>query len=472
MHPYGFKKIHPHKAIHPRTHDRARRNAHAKFGDPMRVFLGSRAGLMAILLGIAGVATLVRAEPGATWQTGRSCATCHAGLFSPRSDPDARVERFAAYAVPDVKPWSPPGPMIVPVSFTPPPPSAGGEARWYPPDRDAALDRAAVYFASRPTGDAGALVAPRDDGISPSRQPGGNEVRRTDEFNLFGPSDGGGMETGGRTAGNNSVASRVFALPRSDMKAPVASQTAATPARSVTSPRTRPPGAAPLAADLFAYRDAGRDPSSAAGPTMVAGTAWTGSSTPYWRIAVQKDLERHFLQIGTYRRSVRLASGGNPSAGITDSLNDTAAGASYRFTIDPNGLVSDVLSAHASLSHEGRPLGANSTALGTNGFNARDTFRAGASYSFSETVTPSIQYFRSSGPADPFPGVWPGNRPNSAGVIARVEYAPWSGPDSPIQFLNLRFAAQYVAYTEVNASARGTGGNKAVYLSLWGALHF
>ncbi len=49
---------------------------------------------------------------------------------------------------------------------------------------------------------------------------------------------------------------------------------------------------------------------------------------------------------------------------------------------------------------------------------------------------------------------------------------PWAKSSSPVQFLNLRFAAQYVAYTEFSNATHAPGGNNAVYLSLWGALRF
>ncbi len=57
---------------------------------------------------------------------------------------------------------------------------------------------------------------------------------------------------------------------------------------------------------------------------------------------------------------------------------------------------------------------------------------------------------------------WPGARPNSAGVIAGVTYVPWNRAGSPIQFLNLRFAAQYVSYTEFNGNGHGAGANNGV----------
>jgi len=146
-----------------------------------------------------------------------------------------------------------------------------------------------------------------------------------------------------------------------------------------------------------------------------------------------------------------------------------AAGGSYRFVIDPNDDASDILSAHVTVVREGRTPGL--TLLGDDKLKALDTFRADASYSFATAVTPSIQYFRTAGASSMPQFGWPESRPNSAGVIAELAYIPWAKADSPVQFLNLRFAAQYVAYTEFSGVAHGTGNN-ALYFSLWGALRF
>jgi hypothetical protein len=193
-----------------------------------------------------------------------------------------------------------------------------------------------------------------------------------------------------------------------------------------------------------------------------AGTPWIDGFSPRWRVALRGDLERHFVQIGTYGMN-------SAPPGAADNAS-MAAGGSYHFVIDPDNDASTSLSAHATIIHEGRPPGL--MLLGDDRLKALDAFRADASYNFATAVTPSIQYFRTAGAASVPQFGWLTSRPNSAGVIAEVAYVPWSKPDSPVQFLNLRFAAQYVAYTEFNGVAHGTGANNALNFSLWGALHF
>jgi hypothetical protein len=164
-----------------------------------------------------------------------------------------------------------------------------------------------------------------------------------------------------------------------------------------------------------------------------------------------------------------LFPGSGQSASATEALTDLGAGVNYQFVVDPGSAVSNILSVHSTLIHETRSFDASNRA---NGIYALDTFRADLSWAIADTVTPEIQYFRTTGSTDTTQYPWPGARPNSAGVIAGVTYVPWNSAGSPIQFLNLRFAAQYVSYTEFNGNARGVGTNNGVYLSLWGALHF
>ena len=101
-----------------------------------------------------------------------------------------------------------------------------------------------------------------------------------------------------------------------------------------------------------------------------------------------------------------------------------------------------------------------------------DTFRADVSYSFGATVTPSIQYFQTVGTTDPAYWSSPNGSPNSSGIIAEVAYVPWGKPDSFISWGNIRFAAQYVSYFRFNGNSNNAAANNALFLSVWGAMHF
>ena len=57
-----------------------------------------------------------------------------------------------------------------------------------------------------------------------------------------------------------------------------------------------------------------------------------------------------------------------------------------------------------------------------------DTMRFDVSYSFAATVTPSVQYFRTSGTTDAAYWGSPTGSPNSDGMILEVAYVPWGKP--------------------------------------------
>jgi hypothetical protein len=192
-------------------------------------------------------------------------------------------------------------------------------------------------------------------------------------------------------------------------------------------------------------------PDSTPAAEPAARGRWLDGLAPDGRAAAQRDLERHFLQIDAVGLNARAFPGldltaGNPVHGI-----DLTTGPATPFVINPSA---------AAPASTAPPLAAQKRAAAPNAFDA--IRRATA-------ITPSLQSFQYGGAAQ---SGWAPGPLNSAGVIAEVAYAPFSKPDSPVQFLNLRFAARYVAYTEFNGIARGAGGNNALNLSLWGALRF
>jgi hypothetical protein len=198
---------------------------------------------------------------------------------------------------------------------------------------------------------------------------------------------------------------------------------------------------------------------------------------PYWRLALQHDYDSgHSFELGTYGLHTDIYPNGDRSAGATDSYTDIAFDANYQFITNPDVTTSDMISAHATFIHEKQDLNASSVLSGSNRHNTLNTFRADVSYAIAATVTPSVQYFKTWGSPDANfysspngPTVF---KPNSGGFIAEIAYVPFGKPDSLISWGNIRFAAQYVAYTEFNGVRRGASDNNALYLSVWLAAHF
>jgi hypothetical protein len=438
----------------------------------------NRGWLTALALALLAAPHDGNALPSFAAQTGQPCAACHVGAFGPQLKPFGRDFKLYGYTATDGKPWSPPISMTVEASFTHTQASQpGGAARWFAPNDNPALDQTSLYYAGRIEPHTGAFIELLYDGVARQLQPGNIDIRHARDFTLFGIDAVGGITLNNApTVQDLWNSTPVWGFPYNH------SPVAPTPAQAVLSDgglSQRVVGLGLYAmwneilyTELTAYRGVGRDVLNATGVVPVSGAPGIDGFTPYWRVAIQKDLQRHFFQIGTYGLNANIFPGGNQTAGTADTYTDMAADASYQFIINPKNVTSDMLSAHAVLVHENQSLGASSRLLGTNGSNTLDTFRADASYSFGATVTPTLQYFRTSGSADAVQFNTATGRPNSSGVVAEVAYVPWGKPDSPIQFLNLRFAVQYVAYTEFDGTSHAASANNTLYLSLWGALHF
>ncbi len=227
-------------------------------------------------------------------------------------------------------------------------------------------------------------------------------------------------------------------------------------------------------AEATVYGGLSRDTRNALGAVPVSGSDTIVGAVPYWRLALQQSFgeERHNVQFGTYGMHVSVNPGGDGSAARTDSFTDIAFDTNYQWIADPKSVVSDMVSAHATWIHENQYLSASNILAGANRRGNLDTMRADVSYSIGATVTPSIQYFRTSGSANPLYYGLPGGVPNSAGFIGEIAYVPWGKPDSPWPWINVRLAAQYVAYTQFNGTTSHAGDNNAFYLSLWTAWRF
>ena len=363
---------------------------------------------------MCALARPAQAVPSFAVQTGQPCSACHVDAFGPQLKPFGRDFKLYGYTATDGKPWRPPIAMTAQVSFTNPPDAQpGGAARWYAPNNNVALDQASLYYAGRIEAHTGAFFELMYDGIGRKVHPGNIDIRHARDFSLLGFDAVGGVTVNNTQAVQDlwNTAS-VWGFPYNS------SALAPTPGASAIMDRTLGQRVAGIGlyalwndvlyTEVTAYRGIGRDVPNAAGEVPVSGAIRIDGFAPYWRVALQKDLERHFFQVGTYGLNANIFPNGDKSAGISGSFTDVAADASFQFIVNPKSVVSDMLSLHTILIHEMQSPGASSRLAGSNGYNTLDTFRIDASYSFNATITPSIQYFRIAGSADAVQYGWTG----------------------------------------------------------------
>jgi hypothetical protein len=419
-----------------------------------------------------------RAVPAFAEQTGQPCAACHVGAFGPQLTRFGRDFKLNGYVASDGKKRGLPLAVTAYGSFThtnndQPAPAAPHFAT----NDNFALDQASLYYAGRITPHIGAFVQVTYDGVAHQLHIDNVDVRYAHDSELFGEDIVYGL-----TANNSPTMSDlwnstpVWGFPYNQ------SSLAPTPLAAALidgglGQRVAGAGAYTMwnelvYAEFDLYRGLGYDVLNATGIVPVAGTDKTQGVIPYWRLAVQKDIGRHYLQFGTYGLNASVLPGGVEIPGQVDQFTDLALDTNYQFTFNPKSVTSDMVSAHATLIHEDAWLGASQIIGGSRPFHGLNTFRADVSYSFAATITPSIQYFQTNGTNDAVYWGTPNGSPNSSGMIAEVAYAPWGKPDSFITWGNVRLAVQYVSYFRFDSVTNNAAANNALYFSVWAAAHF
>lgn len=186
---------------------------------------------------------------------------------------------------------------------------------------------------------------------------------------------------------------------------------------------------------------------------------------PYGRIALLHDFgpaPAATVEVGAYGLQARRYPGGDVSRG-TDTITDWAVDGVYQFIGDGR----HVVSAHATYIHEDQDLGASSALAGTRRKNQIGEVRADISYSFADTLTPSVQLFSLTGTYDP---ALYASGLRTSGYVLELAWSPFGKPNSPVWWANARLAVQYVGYTEFNGAQRAASDNNTLFLNLWVAL--
>src|SRR5947208_863730 len=106
-----------------------------------------------------------------------------------------------------------------------------------------------------------------------------------------------------------------------------------------------------------------------------------------------------------------------------DSYTDVAVDGTYRWIAHPERDVSETISAHVLILHEGEDLIASHAVFGTRRTDDLTIFRGDVSYSWGAAFTPCVQYFEITGSYDPVRLGTPDGNPDSKGWIAEMEFS-------------------------------------------------
>jgi hypothetical protein len=427
------------------------------------------------------------AIPSFSAQTGQPCSSCHVGAFGPQLKPYGRDFKLGGYTASDrandnlVDNWYERFTTGAWGSFTRTnadmPPQPGGAAGQYGPNNNFSFDQAAVYFGGRITPHVGLIQEFSYDGAERSLFWDAMDLRYSHDGELFGKDATYGVMAGnqlGNTSPWNSTPPNAFPYN--------ASRLAPTPQGTLIDDTLNGqlfgPGAFMMWNDMI-YADASvYFPLSRNFDQAVGNTASDKyvSPIPFWHLALQKEFDHHeqYAQIGTFGTIADRQPGNDQTSGLRDHLTDVAVEANYQYMADMHNM----LSVHATYTHEYQDLKASSALFSTNPNDQLNVMKADVTYAIDDTWIPTAQYFKVTGSQDAnlYGGATnPSNyitsssasgSPNSEGFVAELAYVPFGKPDSPINWGNARLALQYIAYTEYNGTAHHASDNNTLFLSL------
>jgi hypothetical protein len=461
----------------PETSNLAEPSTHPAWAGAV-IFYGS--GFTILLLSAALVTPQALAVPSFAVQTGQPCATCHIGSFGPHLTPQGRDFKLHGYVASDGKDHGLPLAFVTETSFThTATPQPGGAAPGFKPNDNVAIDQMAAYYAGRIAPDVGGFIEFKFDGVEQRAKVDNIDIRHVREGELFGRDALWGITVNNApTVQDPWNSTPVWGFPFN--RSPLApTPMAATLVDGVLSQRVIGAGAYMLWNDLLyweadVYKGLNSGALRAFGQVPIDDIDRTTTFMPYARLALIQDWEKHHVEVGAFALSASVVPGGNQTLGLGARKTDAALDATYQYITDPTKVTSDRLSAHATYIHETARMdsGAAQALTGALPDHSLDTMRVDLSYSFAATVTPSIQYFRTTGTSDVNYWATPSGSPNSDGMIFEIAYVPWGKQDSPFPNVNLRLAVQYVNYFTFDGSSTNARSNNNFFFNLRTAVKF
>ena len=215
-------------------------------------------------------------------------------------------------------------------------------------------------------------------------------------------------------------------------------------------------------AEASLYRSAQQ---GGAHPPDNSSTGIVKALAPYWRLALQKQFNDQYVELGTFGMSTQMYTAG--VSGLTDRYTDVGFDLNYERPFGDNDLT-----VHTTYINEKRSLNGTFDASGSvSNSLSLNSFKVVGNYYLHQQIGFSFGYFDISGDGDPIlyaPGAVDGSAmgsPNSNGFIAQFEYLPW---------YNTKFGIQYVGYSKFNGAGtnydgagRNASDNNSIYVYSW-----
>jgi hypothetical protein len=206
-----------------------------------------------------------------------------------------------------------------------------------------------------------------------------------------------------------------------------------------------------LFAELTFYRSAQQ---GAANPADSTSAMAIKGVAPYWRLALQHQWSRTYLEVGTFGIAPKQYFNG--ISGNMDNVTDIGFDLQLEHSL-PFGQIT----LHSSLINETEYRDTSINQHIKLNFNS---FKIDGNLFFKKGLGTTIGYFNTSGSEDAAVGSF-NNKPNSSGFLFQLEYLPW---------YNTKFILQYVSYSKFdgssfnyNSSGRNASNNNTLFLMAW-----
>jgi hypothetical protein len=406
-------------------------------------------------------------------QTGKPCAACHTAF--PELTPFGRRFKLGGYTLDGGDSSSLPFAVMLQPSFTHTEAGQpGGAAPHFGRNNNITVQQASLFTGGRITDNLGAFVQATYG--SADRRIGwdNTDIRYADSGNVAGHDLLWGL-----TLNNNPSVQDVWNSTPAWRFPYIVSSLAPQPAagtfvEGAFAQRVLGLGAYGLVDDtlyleLSGYRTLSKNSQLVLGVDTTNGSPIDGVA-PYWRVALERNFDKHSLELGTFGLKSSVVPLRMPSAG-TDSFTDLGVDIQYQYIGD-----GQAVTVRASWINENRGLRA-SKALGL-ADNSRDSLssaRASVSYIFDDTWSLTAGRFALRGTVDTTLYGTANGAPSNSGWTGEVAYLPFmQGGPSFWPWLNARIGLQYTAYDKFNGAAinfDGTGrkahNNNTMFLYAW-----
>jgi hypothetical protein len=412
------------------------------------------------LVFLAMLAPRAEALPAYAAQTGQPCQMCHVGGFGPQLTAYGRNFKLNGYTQRS-------GPINIPLAVMavasyirtqkdqpPPAPPHFGT------NDNLALDQVSFFLAGGVGSHFGGFAQVTYDGVGRAWTWDNADLRAVTHFNL----KGADVLIGASFNNNPTVQDPWNTLPAwgfpyttstlapSPAAAPIisgafAQETVGATAYAWINSEYYVEGGAYVSPNASLLTHLGADPLA---PGDIDGAA------PYARVAFQKTLGAHTLEVGGFFFQAGIFPGRNHSAGTSDAYRDIGLDASDLLTF-ANG---DLVTVNARYIDERQDLRASvPLGLAANVHDSLRDFRADASYYWRNKIGGTIQVFDTTGSADPL--LYAASRtfrPDTSGLMFQIDGTPFGDGSQPKRRINLRAGVQYTIYTRFDGARSNFDG--------------